>query len=282
MKKVLVSILMCCCLATSVALSQSHEIEPDSIMLYNGLRYIGTPYVAHTLEFNDEEELVINKKQVDCTTFVEYVLAESLAQVDTAKSLTEADYLRRIRYRNGVVDGYPSRLHYITEWIMEGVRNQYITDLTEIHGIDSMYVALSYMSKHPQYYKHLSRSKSNRKAISDTEKKLSGQIIKWIPKDSIPEEGFSWLRNGDVVALTVGIYGLDISHIGLAIYKENRLHLLHASSSKGKVLIETAPLSLMLKRNRNWTGIRVLRAKLNNTSDLNPLESRFNISNLVY
>ena len=39
-------------------------------------RYLGTPYVANTLEDEGSEELVINKQEVDCTTFVEYVLAE--------------------------------------------------------------------------------------------------------------------------------------------------------------------------------------------------------------
>jgi hypothetical protein len=265
-----------CWLTSFTVSSKACNLKPDSVILTNALKYIETLYLAHTLEFNDEEQLVINKKQVDCTTFVEYVLAESLSQCDTTQKLSETGYLQKIRYRNGVIKGYTSRLHYITEWIIEGQKNNFIIDLTQTYGIDSMYVALSYMSRHPQYYKHLYSSKSNTKAIADTEKKLSGQIIKWIPKDSIPEEGFSWLRNGDVVALTVGIYGLDISHIGIAVYKENKLHLLHASSTKGKVIIEPVPLSLMLKRNKHWTGIRVLRAKLDMSDDLDRRKIDFN------
>lgn len=222
-------------------------------------KYIGTPYVPHTLEYGDTEKLVVNKKQVDCTTFVEYVIAEVLHNCDTLGNFTEQEYLQKIRYRDGLIDGYPSRLHYISEWINEGVKNNFFTDQTKLHGVDSMYIALSYMSKHPQYYKHLSRSRKNQKAIFETEKKLSGEIVRWVPKDSIPPEGLDWIVDGDIIALTVGIYGLDVSHLGFAVYQGDKLHLLHASSSKGEVIIEPIPLSLMLKRNKNWTGIRVVR-----------------------
>lgn len=50
-------------------------------MLKYGLSFLKTPYVAHTLEVNDEEKLVVNFDEVDCTTFVEYVLALSLSPV---------------------------------------------------------------------------------------------------------------------------------------------------------------------------------------------------------
>lgn len=42
-------------------------------------------YVAHTLEVNDEEKLVVNFDEVDCTTFVEYVLALSLSPSRTGR-----------------------------------------------------------------------------------------------------------------------------------------------------------------------------------------------------
>ena len=37
-------------------------------MLKYGLSFLKTPYVAHTLEVNDEEKLVVNFDEVDCTT----------------------------------------------------------------------------------------------------------------------------------------------------------------------------------------------------------------------
>lgn len=235
----------------------------ENIVLNIAERYIGTPYVSHTLENSRREVLVQNMKEVDCTTFVEYVLAEVLMQTDTVNHASAKDYLRRIRYRNGVIDGYPSRLHYITEWISEGVRNGFFSDVTEELNVDSMYVALSYMSRHPQYYKHLSSSRKNIQALFEIEKKLSGRIIKWMPKDSIPCRGLDWIQNGDIIAFTVGVYGLDISHLGFAYYQGDNLHLLHASATKGKVCVEPVPLYQMLIKNRNWTGMRVVRPRRN-------------------
>ena len=206
-----------------------------------------------------KEKLVVNKKAVDCTTFVEYVLAQSLAQLDSINKQSEKTFLQKIRYRDGIINGYTSRLHYFSEWIQEGEKNKFITDITALEATDSMYIALSYMSTHPQYYKHLSNSSQNREEIAEVEKSISGTIIKWLPEQKLPTEGLPWIKNGDIIALTVGIYGLDVSHVGFAIYQGGQLHLLHASSAKGKVIIEPIPLSTMLQRNKNWTGIRVLR-----------------------
>ncbi|HJD91315.1 N-acetylmuramoyl-L-alanine amidase-like domain-containing protein [Bacteroides coprosuis] len=237
----------------------SNAQENQNLIIKNALQYIGTPYRAHTLEFGHQEKLVVNKKAVDCTTFVEYVLAQSLAQLDSINKQSEKTFLQKIRYRDGIINGYTSRLHYFSEWIQEGEKNKFITDITALEATDSMYIALSYMSTHPQYYKHLSNSSQNREEIAEVEKSISGTIIKWLPEQKLPTEGLPWIKNGDIIALTVGIYGLDVSHVGFAIYQGGQLHLLHASSAKGKVIIEPIPLSTMLQRNKNWTGIRVLR-----------------------
>ena len=238
------------------------------------LTYLNTPYVAHTLERTRNEKLIVNTKEVDCTTFVEYVLAEALATSDTTKLHSAKEYLQQIRYRDGVIEDYTSRLHYITEWIIEGEKNNFVTDITNTYGTDSMYVTLSYMSKHPQYYRHLAHSKSNQAKMQKIEQRVSGTRIGWLPKEQLPSEGLSWIKDGDIIALTVGIRGLDVSHLGFAYYKNEKLHLLHASSSVGKVIIEPIPLSEMLSNNKNWNGLRVVRPSICNPTEkeLSPLE----------
>lgn len=251
----LVTILFLC---TSTISAQ--EVNP---IIKSALSYLYTPYVPHTLDINNTEDLIINKKEVDCTTFVEYVLAESLAKSErNVDNLTEEDYLTRIRYRNGIINGYPSRIHYTSEWIKEGVMNGYIQDLTQLFCKDSMYVALSYMTDHPSYYKHLQNSPENVAAMKEIEQNASGQLIRYLPKDKLPNQGLFWIKDGDIICFTVGVYGLDISHMGFAYYKQNQLHLLHASYPIGKVVIDPLPISEMLKNNKRWTGIRVLRPNI--------------------
>lgn len=62
----------------AVAVMTSASAQDKSVMLSNGIKYVDVPYVAHTLEADGPEELIINCDEVDCTTLVEYVLAESL------------------------------------------------------------------------------------------------------------------------------------------------------------------------------------------------------------
>lgn len=231
-------------------------------VLRNALTFLGRPYVAHTLEEGNEERLVMNLDEVDCTTYVEYVLALTLAEGDTLRA---QDYLRRIRYRGGVIEGYTSRLHYITEWITNGVREDFFEDVTALHSHDSLKVELSFMSSHPGAYRHLKDSPTCVAQMKSIEQRLSGQSVRYLPKDKIPREGLPWIKNGDVLCITTSVPGLDVAHLGFAYYKAGKLHLLHASSSHKKVLVSEDSFADMFPRNKTWTGVRVLRINsLNN------------------
>lgn len=245
-------------LFTSVAIAQ--EYNP---MLNNALGMMDTPYGANTLEVTDEEELIINGDEVDCTTFVEFVLAMSLCP-EQGNDMQESDFannLQKIRYRNGVIDGYTSRLHYTTEWIEDNVKKGIIEDITAKESPVPLAVNVSYMSNNPDKYKHLKNSPSNVEKIAAIEKRLSGKSVTYLPKDNLPMEGMPWIKNGDIIAITTDMAGLDIAHLGIAIYLKDNLHLLHASSKAGKVTVEKLTLTRQLARNKNYTGIRVLRMK---------------------
>lgn len=88
------------------------------LMTYYGNQLKGVPYVPATLEVNKREQLVVNMRQMDCTTFVETVLA--LAMTTAQGSQRWEDYcknLTKIRYENGVMKEYPSRNHYFIWWV---------------------------------------------------------------------------------------------------------------------------------------------------------------------
>ncbi len=259
MMKTIGTFLLVACFAGNQIKAQQ-EVNP---MLSNAQIFIDVPYVARTLETDEEEALVINCDEVDCTTFVEYVLALSLHS--TRKSDTNgsdfATYLQRIRYRDGKIDGYTSRLHYTSDWINNGVRNGLIEDVTAANSPYTQELSLSYMSTHPELYKQLANSPENVSKMAGYEKALTGQEVHWLPKDLLPATGLPWIKSGDIIALTTNIPGLDIAHLGIAIYIKDTLCLLHASSSRGKVLVDKLALSRLLDRNKKWTGIRVLRMK---------------------
>ena len=221
-------------------------------MLRIGKTYLGTKYVANTLDQGTEEKLVILPQTVDCLTFVEYTLAQAMGS-------SFADNLQKIRYRDGVIDGYTSRLHYTSDWIENGVRQGFLEDVTAQNSTQTTKLSLSYMSTHPQKYRQLADSPENVKRMAEHEKALSGKKVHWLPKGKLPDAGLPWIMDGDIIAITTNLPGLDVAHVGIAEYINGKLHLLHASSTLGKVVVSEEPLSQMLRNNKSWSGIRVVR-----------------------
>ena len=108
--------------ATICRLLAEAKKQPAStcMPLFFAQKFVGIPYVAHTLEGDKQERLVVNTRQLDCTTLVETVTALTLcAQRKDYSWLAYQQALVGLRYRGGVINGYPSRLHYFTEWRVE-------------------------------------------------------------------------------------------------------------------------------------------------------------------
>jgi Protein of unknown function (DUF1460). len=261
MKKIILSVFAVCLIANfTTAQNVITEVNP---MLSNALLFLDTPYTPNTLEVNNIEELVVNADEVDCTTFVEYVLAMSLCD-EQGDDMMESDFatnLEKIRYRNGKIDGYTSRLHYITEWISDNVKKGIIEDITASKSKEIIPVFVNYMSTHPESYRQLTDSAQNISKMAQIEKQISGQKVHYVSKINLPRDGFPWIKNGDIIAFTTGTPGLDISHMGIAIYLKGNLHLIHASSRDKKVIVDQVALYKQLDRDKNVTGIRVLRMK---------------------
>ncbi|MGB5385160.1 MAG: N-acetylmuramoyl-L-alanine amidase-like domain-containing protein [Eudoraea sp.] len=227
-------------------------------MILVGQTFLGTPYVAKTLEIGESESLVINLQGMDCTTYVENVLAFStLLMKDKMNFDSFASTLEYIRYKDGKLDGYASRLHYFSEWIVNNVQKKLLEDVTaEIGGLE-IKKDINFMSTHRDLYPFL-EDEENFKKIKASENYLNNQSICILPQDQI-EANENQIINGDIIALTTSITGLDITHTGIAIReKDGRIHLLHASSS-GKVEVSELPLVDYLKKIKKNTGIMVAR-----------------------
>ena len=59
----------------SLIAQAASQPEGTNLMVYVARQFLDLPYVAKTLENNDRERLVVNLRQLDCTTYVEIVLA---------------------------------------------------------------------------------------------------------------------------------------------------------------------------------------------------------------
>lgn len=227
-------------------------------MVLVGKTFLGIPYVAKTLEIGETESLVINLQGLDCTTFVENVLAFStLLTQDKLNFDAYADELENIRYKDGKLEGYASRLHYFSEWIANNEKKGLLRDITAEIGGQEINKAINFMSTHRELYPFL-KDEDNYQKIKESENYLNQQSICFLPQDLI-ETNEHRIRSGDIIALTTSIKGLDITHTGIASKEQDgRIHLLHASSS-GEVEVSEMPLVDYLKKVKNNTGIMVAR-----------------------
>lgn len=221
--------------------------------------FMGTPYVAATLETEGEEQLIVNLRNVDCTTFVEYVLAMVQVSGREGADLGGMAYeLQRLRYRHGVVNGYPSRLHYFTDWLKSHERSGYLTLISDSLGNASMNMALDFMSTHPGFYPQLESNPAFVEKIRLVEEDMAAYDLKYITKDRI-EEKEHLMADGDIIAFVTTIEGLDVSHNGFAYFQGGRLHLLHASTRTNQVEVTPVPLSQYLQNRATVSGILVAR-----------------------
>ena len=235
-----------------------------------GESFIGTDYEASALEKSGDEKLVINFSGLDCTTFLETVLA--LAMCIKLGETSFEDYqneLAYIRYRNGTIDKYPSRLHYFSDWIFDNQRKGIIKDITEDLNGEPVKFDLNFMSVHPQSYKQLKENPEFIPVIKKQEAEISEREYFYIPKEKVSKIE-NEIHNGDLIAFATNIKGLDISHTGIAYRKDDgRIYLLHAPSEGTKVQITKNSLPEYINKIKKHTGIIVLK----------PLETLKNESN---
>ena len=247
-----------------------------------GERFVGTPYAPHTLELDGPERLVINLEALDCVTFVENVLALARlawAAMPASADASEAgtadapgsgalddperfetayrDELTRIRYRDGMLDGYASRLHYFSEWITDNETSGLVAAISRDLGGVSDASPIDFMSTHPDAYRQLSDAEVLAE-VARIEARHEEVERYYIPADAI-DAAASGIRDGDIIAATSTVAGLDIAHTGIALWQDGTLRLLHAPLVGSHVQISEESLAERIGQIGGQDGIMVAR-----------------------
>ena len=245
-----------------------------------GERFVGTPYEPHTLELPGPERLVINLESLDCVTFVENVLVLARLAWSASPGLADArrtgtatpsgladdpdrfqaayrDQLTRLRYRGGVLDGYASRLHYFSEWIADNEALGLVDAISrELVGVKDP-SPIDFMSTHPNAYRQLA-DPAVVAAIARMEARLGEVERYYIPEAEIAAAAHG-VRDGDIIAATSTVEGLDIAHTGIALWRDGVLRLLHAPLVGSHVQISEESLAKRIGRIGGQDGIMVAR-----------------------
>jgi hypothetical protein len=239
-----------------------------------GETFVGTPYAPYTLEAPGEEGLVIELEELDCVTFVENVLALARLVQTVPDELLVASagdpqrplfswLLEDIRYRGGEIKGYPSRLHYFSDWISDNDAMGLVRDVSQELGGIADAEPIEFMTTHPDAYRQLGEDPDFLTDLKAVEERLSAELRYYIPEDRIAAVEVG-IQDGDIIAATSTVAGLDIAHTGIALWRDGRLHLLHAPLAGGVVQISEMPLAERIRRIRGQDGVMVAR----------PLEAR--------
>lgn len=235
------------------------KLPLDKLIAETGKFFLDRPYVASTLEVNNQEQLVVNLRELDCTTFLETTFA--LALTAKSKEFTYDNFCRtltQIRYRDGKIDQYPSRLHYFSDWIKDNTGKGLVKDVMRKISCDTIRFNVGFMSHNPDKYKALRENTVFVPTIAAQENSINQRVYNYIPKANVATKA-NKIRTGDIIAITTNLKGLDISHVGFAVWVGKELHFMHASSTLKKVVISDKTLAEYLNGVKIHTGVIVLR-----------------------
>ena len=175
--------------------------------------FLDIPYKSNTLigSSSIKEKLYIDFTALDCFTFIDNVQALKYANnFDEFKS-----NLIDTRYKNKNVS-YENRKHFFSDWVSF---NKKIKDITCLLG------------KCNKTIKYLNKKENNQKYLKNI--KIVKRDIYYLKPKQI---NTSKLKAGDYIGIYTKIKGLDVTHTGIIIRKNNLIYLRHASSKNKKVL----------------------------------------------
>ncbi|MCE6990261.1 DUF1460 domain-containing protein [Dyadobacter sp. CY323] len=219
--------------------------------------FLGTPYVAGSLEGNPTERLVCKLDGLDCTTLVESSVALAVAKSENSGYEGYKSELTKLRYRDGIIDGYPSRLHYVLDWMYENEKRGRLEDITAKVGGIPFKKEINFMTNHANLYPAMAESEVWEK-VKDQETVINSREHNYIPKAGI-HKAEPMLHDGDIVAFTSSVEGLDVNHMGIITKVGSRAYLIHASLTGKKVLMSSVPLAEYVASVPKHTGMIVAR-----------------------
>lgn len=238
------------------------SLPMNELIIEIGKTFMGTPYVAGTLDENPSAEVVtVNITGLDCVTFVENCLI--ISRMLKEGNLGFENYMKeleKIRYRDGINNGYSSRLHYFSDWIYDNQQKGIVIDITEEIGGVPYNKNINFMTNHINSYKQLSGDDNNLSEMLIVENNINSRQLYYIPKNDIANV-YDKLQSGDIVGITSTLDGLDVAHTGYIYKEDGYTYLLNASLKNKQVEISAMELQDYMMSNSKQGGIIVARVQ---------------------
>lgn len=240
----------------------NQHLPMNELVAETGKYFLGTPYVNFTLEICEPEELIINLRELDCVTFVETTVA--LARCIKA-AVHDFDYycetIRNLRYRNGELHDFTSRLHYFSDWIANNQEMGMVLDQTGALGGEAYPITVNMMSSKPNNYRQLRANPEMVPVLEDIEKNIiSKRVMNYIPQE-VADSVAMFASNGSIIGTTTH-WKMDLTHCGFLVHIEGKPHFMHASSTEKQVVITDLTLQEYLESKKTMNGFMTIDALL--------------------
>lgn len=243
-------------------LKDNHEVRSiDTVVSF----FLGRPYLVGSLETEGPETLRYHLDGFDCFTLTESALAFCLLKNPTQQEYE--DWIRRTRYRKGIINGYESRIHYATEWVDQAVNLGLLEDATPLFPDSTVWEKkINFMTTHRKSYPKLADEKVFH-AIEEIEVALSPRKRTYLPMKKVPFDT-DFFKKGDIVLILTAKKGLDAGHFCYVTFRPSgvdpnqHIPVVHASSTRKEVVLVPDILKF-LQRYPHGLGIMVFRLKKN-------------------
>lgn len=236
--------------------SDYSDLPIHELTIHIAEQFLGTDYVAYTLE-HEPEHLLVYLDQTDCILFVEMCSCFALTVKDAHPSYELLLHnIQQMRYRNGVVDGYASRVHYTSEWIQQNQARGVMREIThELGGVEHPQ-EFYFMTAHRESYPQLLHDTAAVAIIRSVEQRLqaAGPYYRLTQEQLYDTAIMSQIQSGDIVTFIDTHPGLDLAHVALAYEVDGEMHFIHASYGAKHVIVEPCTLAEYARN-----GIRVFR-----------------------
>lgn len=232
--------------------------DVDTLIRFYAAEQLGIPYVGGLLEEPQTEQLVVTLKGSDCVLFVEMTTALTLATLAGSTDVSDVEAnVKMLRYRNGTIDGYFSRLHYFGDWLQDNERKGLMQVLFQDRDTLPRLEPYHFMTTKREAYRQLASNDSLFQLMSVHEAELNERLLRYVPTESI-QAVESELKTGDIVAFVTTVDGLDVSHTAIVKRDGDRVGFWHASTT-GSVIVEPKTLYQYTADRKGLKGIIVAR-----------------------
>ena len=223
--------------------------------------FVGTEYLPVT-QLDSTGKCEIRVDAFDDVSFINNVVA--LARMSTTPGHVRinefGNELENVSCRRGEENGFPSRMIYASDWIVDNKSRNIVKELTEVYSDQFKTKSLDWVTRHRDLYAALKDS-----AAYEGQRMVEmGFRTHKVPH--MRRESTGWkniapeLRDGDIIILLTGDPDTDALERGILRRREDGFHFIHPSEKERKVVEEKETIDRYIKRNAKRTyGYRWLR-----------------------